>query len=96
MGSDLNLLSDTYKSLARGNFGMLDNLKLGYGGTKAEMERLLSDAEKLRAETGKPVDYDISSFSDIISAIHDIQTEMDITGTTAKEAATTISGSLTL
>ena len=93
MGTSLESLSDTYKSLARGNFAMLDNLKLGYGGTKAEMERLLSDAEKLRAEMGKPVKYDISSFSDIISAIHDIQGSMDITGTTAKEAATTISGS---
>ena len=68
---------------------MLDNLKLGYGGTKEEMQRLLEDAEKL---TGKK--YDISNFADITQAIHAIQTEMGITGTTAKEASTTIEGSL--
>ena len=67
---------------------MLDNLKLGYGGTQAEMKRLLGDAQKL---TGQK--YDISSFADITQAIHAIQTQMDITGTTAKEASTTISGS---
>lgn len=67
---------------------MLDNLKLGYGGTQAEMKRLLSDAQKI---TGQK--YDISSFADITQAIHAIQTQMDITGTTAKEASTTISGS---
>ena len=70
------------------NYTMLDNLKLGYGGTQAEMKRLLGDAQKL---TGQK--YDISSFADITQAIHAIQTQMDITGTTAKEASTTISGS---
>lgn len=72
----------------------MDNLKLGYGGTKTEMERLLDDANKLNAAQGKYTDYSVDSFSDIILAIHDIQTEYDITGTTAKEASTTISGSL--
>ena len=76
------------RDLAKQNYTMLDNLKLGYGGTQEEMKRLLSDAEKL---TGQK--YDISSFADITQAIHAIQTQMDITGTTAKEASTTISGS---
>ena len=89
MGSDMESIMQTYQSLARGNYAMLDNLKLGYGGTKTEMERLLADAEKL---TG--VHYDINNFSDVISAIHAVQDELGITGTTAKEAATTIEGSV--
>lgn len=88
MGSDVESIVQTYQSLARGNYAMLDNLKLGYGGTKAEMERLLKDAEKL---TGQK--FDISNFADITQAIHAIQTEMGITGTTAKEASETIQGS---
>lgn len=88
MGTDISSIQQTYQSIARGNYSMLDNLKLGYGGTKTEMERLLADAQKL---TGQK--YDISSFSDVIQAIHAVQTELGITGTTAKEAATTIEGS---
>lgn len=91
MGTDLSMITQTYQSLARGQYQMLDNLKLGYGGTKGEMQRLLNDAEKL---TGKK--YDISSFSDVTQAIHAIQTQMGITGTTAKEAASTISGSFNM
>ena len=91
MGTDPSMVTQTYQSLARGQYQMLDNLKLGYGGTKGEMQRLLNDAEKL---TGKK--YDISSFSDVTQAIHAIQTQMGITGTTAKEAASTISGSFNM
>lgn len=91
MGTDLSMVTQTYQSLARGQYQMLDNLKLGYGGTKGEMQRLLNDAEKL---TGKK--YDISSFSDVTQAIHAIQTQMGITGTTVKEAASTISGSFNM
>lgn len=93
MGTDITSIQYAYQGFAKQNYTMLDNLKLGYGGTKEEMQRLLSDAEKIHAEAGKPIKYDISSFSDIVSAIHDVQTEMNITGTTAKEAASTISGS---
>lgn len=89
MGTDMESIQYAYQGFAKQNYTMLDNLKLGYGGTQEEMQRLLSDAEKL---TGQK--YDISSFADVTEAIHAIQTEMDITGTTAKEASTTISGSL--
>lgn len=89
MGSDMEMIKNAYAGFAKQNYTMLDNLKLGYGGTKQEMERLLADAEKFSG-----IKYDISSYSDIIDAIHVIQTEMDITGTTAKEASSTISGSL--
>ena len=89
MGSDLESIRTAYTSFSRGSFVLLDNLKLGYGGTQEEMKRLLADAEKL---TG--IKYDISNFSDIINAIHAIQEEMGITGTTAKEASGTISGSV--
>lgn len=89
MGSDMASIQNAYSGFAKQNYTMLDNLKLGYGGTKEEMQRLLDDAEKLSG-----VKYDISSYSDIIDAIHVIQTEMDITGTTAKEAEATISGSI--
>lgn len=88
MGTDMESIMNTYQSLSRGQFGMLDNLKLGYGGTKKEAERLLADAQKI---TG--IKYDISSFSDVTQAIHVIQEKMGITGTTAKEASTTIQGS---
>lgn len=89
MGTDMGSIQYAYQGFAKQNYTMLDNLKLGYGGTQEEMQRLLSDAEKL---TGQK--YDISSFADVTEAIHAIQTEMGITGTTAKEASTTISGSL--
>ena len=89
MGTSMESLQNAYKGFAKGNFTMLDNLALGYGGTREEMQRLLADAEKL---TGKK--YDISNFADITEAIHAIQTEYGITGTTAAEASTTISGSL--
>lgn len=89
MGSDMASIQNAYSGFAKQNYTMLDNLKLGYGGTKEEMQRLLEDAEKLSG-----VKYDISSYSDIIDAIHVIQTEMGITGTTAKEAEATISGSI--
>ena len=93
-GSSADSVQAAYNGFAKGQFQLLDNLKLGYGGTKEEMERLLDDANKLNAAQGKYTDYSIDSFSDIILAIHDIQTEYDITGTTAKEASITISGSL--
>lgn len=89
MGSDMESIQNAYNGFAKGQFDMLDNLKLGYGGTKEEMQRLLSDAEKLSG-----VEYDISSYADIAEAIHVVQTEMGITGTTAQEAATTIQGSV--
>lgn len=89
MGTDMESIQWAYQGFAKQNYTMLDNLKLGYGGTKEEMERLLADAQKL---TG--IKYDISSFADVTQAIHAIQTELGITGTTAKEASTTIQGSL--
>lgn len=89
MGTDMELIQNAYRGFAKSNYTMLDNLALGYGGTKEEMERLLADAEKLSG-----IKYDISSYSDIVDAIHVVQTEMGITGTTAKEASTTIQGSV--
>ena len=89
MGTDMEMIQNAYQGFAKQNYTMLDNLKLGYGGTKEEMQRLLKDAQKL---TG--IKYDISNFSDVTQAIHAIQTEMGITGTTAKEAGSTIEGSL--
>lgn len=89
MGTNVGDIQNSYQGFAKQNYTMLDNLKLGYGGTKEEMQRLLTDAQKL---TGQK--YDISNFSDITQAIHAIQTEMGITGTTAKESASTFSGSL--
>lgn len=88
MGTDMQSIQNAYQGFAKANYTMLDNLKLGYGGTKSEMERLLADAEKISG-----VKYDLSSYADIVDAIHVVQTEMGITGTTAKEAATTIEGS---
>ena len=89
MGTDIESIQQTYQSLMRGNYAMLDNLKLGYGGTKSELERLVADAEEL---TGQALDP--AKFSDVITAIHAVQENMGITGTTAKEAATTIEGSI--
>lgn len=91
MGSSMESIQNAYQGFAKQNYTMLDNLKLGYGGTKEEMERLLSDAGKL-ANT----EFDISSYADVIEAIHVIQENMGIAGTTAEEAATTISGSLSM
>ena len=91
MGSDITMIQNAYQGFAKQNYTMLDNLKLGYGGTKEEMERLLADAEKISG-----IKYDVSSYADIVDAIHVVQTEMGITGTTAKEASTTISGSLSM
>ena len=88
MGTSMESIQFAYQGFAKQNYTMLDNLKLGYGGTKQEMQRLLADAEKL---TG--VKYDINNLSDVYSAIHAIQGKLDITGTTAKEAATTFTGS---
>ena len=89
MGTSMESIQYAYQGFAKQNYTMLDNLKLGYGGTKEEMQRLLEDAQKL---TG--VKYDISNFADVTQAIHAIQTELGITGTTAKEASSTIEGSL--
>ncbi len=89
MGSDIGSIKNAYSGFAKANYTMLDNLKLGYGGTKEEMQRLLDDATKISG-----VEYDLSQYGDIVDAIHVVQTEMGITGTTAKEAATTIQGSI--
>ena len=89
MGTAMESIQYAYQGFAKQNYTMLDNLKLGYGGTKEEMERLLADAEKLSG-----VKYDLSSYADVVEAIHVIQTEMGITGTTAEEASTTIQGSV--
>ena len=88
MGADMTSIKNAYQGFAKSNYTMLDNLKLGYGGTQAEMKRLLADAEKISG-----IKYDISSYADIVDAIHVVQTEMGITGTTAEEAASTIQGS---
>ena len=94
MGSDMADVQNAYQGFAKQNYTMLDNLKLGYGGTKSEMERLIADANKLRAAQGKTADLTIDSYADVVEAIHTVQSEMGITGTTSKEAATTISGSI--
>lgn len=94
MGTDIETIQQTYQSLARGNYAMLDNLKLGYGGTKAEMERMIADANKVKQANGEMGDLSIDKFSDVVQAIHIMQQQMGITGTTAKEAATTIEGSV--
>ena len=90
MGSDMSLLQTAYNGFAKQNYTMLDNLKLGYGGTKTEMERLIKDAAKI----DKSVDANSMSYANIVKAIHAVQTSMDITGTTSKEASSTIAGSL--
>lgn len=89
MGTDISMIQNAYQGFAKQNYTMLDNLKLGYGGTKTEMERLLADAEKISG-----IDYDISSYSDIVDAIHVIQDEMGIAGATYEEAEGTITGSI--
>lgn len=94
MGTAMGDIQNAYQGFAKQNYTMLDNLKLGYGGTKEEMQRLIDDANALNAAQGNLTNYSIDSYSDIVSAIHDVQTEMGITGTTAKEASTTIQGSL--
>lgn len=94
MGTDIESIQQTYQSLARGNYAMLDNLKLGYGGTKSEMERLIQDANKVKQANGEMGDLSIDKFSDVVQAIHIMQQQMGISGTTAKEAATTIEGSV--
>lgn len=88
MGTDMQDIQNAYQGFAKQNYTMLDNLKLGYGGTQAEMQRLLNDATKISG-----VKYDLGNLADMYSAIHIIQQEMDITGTTAKEAAITLTGS---
>ena len=88
MGTNMQDIQNAYQGFAKQNYTMLDNLKLGYGGTQAEMQRLLKDAEKISG-----VHYDLGNLADMYSAIHVIQKEMDITGTTAKEASTTLTGS---
>ena len=89
MGTDMQSIQNAYQGFAKQNYTMLDNLKLGFGGTKEEMQRLLEEAEKISG-----IEYDISNFSDVVEAIHVIQDQMGITGTTAKEASSTIEGSL--
>ena len=89
MGSDMQSITNAYQGFAKQNYTMLDNLKLGYGGTKEEMQRLLDDAGKIAG-----VEFNIDSYADVIEAIHVMQESMDITGTTMKEGSTTISGSI--
>jgi phage-related protein len=92
MGTDMSAIQNAYQGFAKQNYTMLDNLKLGYGGTKEEMSRLLKDAEKMPEAMGQK--FDISNYADVVKAINVVQQNMGITGTTAKEAASTISGSL--
>lgn len=94
MGTAMESIQNAYQGFAKQNYTMLDNLKLGYGGTKTEMLRLLSDANKINAEQGRITNYSIENLSDVYDAIHVIQNQMGITGTTAKEAASTFSGSM--
>jgi hypothetical protein len=94
MGTDMESIQNAYSGFSKQNYTMLDNLKLGYGGTKQEMQRLLDDANKLNAAQGNYTKYSIDSYADVVSAIHDVQNAMGITGTTSKEASTTIQGSV--
>lgn len=94
MGTDMQSIQNAYQGFAKQNYTMLDNLKLGYGGTKEEMQRLIDDANALNAAQGNYTNYTIDSYADIVDAIHTVQTEMGITGTTALEASTTIEGSI--
>ena len=96
MGTSMESIIQTYQSLARGNYAMLDNLKLGYGGTKTEMERLLADADAINAKQGVITQYSLNNLSDIYEAIHVVQTEMGIAGATSLEATTTIEGGIKL
>ena len=94
MGTDMSSIQNAYQGFAKQNYTMLDNLKLGYGGTKTEMERLISDANKVKVANGQMADLSITRFSDMVEAIHIVQEQMGITGTTAKEADSTILGSV--
>lgn len=94
MGTDMASIQNAYQGFAKQNYTMLDNLKLGYGGTKEEMQRLIDDANALNASQGKYTNYSIESYADIVSAIHDVQVEMGIYETTTDEASTTIQGSV--
>lgn len=94
MGTDMESIQNAYNGFSKQNYTMLDNLKLGYGGTKQEMQRLLDDANKLNAAQGNYTKYSIDSYADVVSAIHDVQNAMGITGMTSKEASTTIQGSV--
>lgn len=94
MGTDIQSIQNAYQGFAKQNYTMLDNLKLGYGGTKEEMQRLIDDANALNAAQGNYTNYSIESYADIVDAIHTVQTEMGITGTTALEASTTVEGSI--
>lgn len=94
MGSSMESIQNAYSGFAKQNYTMLDNLKLGYGGTKEEMQRLLDAANALNAAQGNYTNYTIDSYADIVDAIHTVQTEMGITGTTQLEASTTIQGSI--
>ena len=93
-GTDIASIQNAYQGFAKGNFTMLDNLKLGYGGTKTEMERLIEDANRVKEANGEMADLSIDSFADIVEAIHIMQEQMNISGTTAEEASTTIQGSI--
>lgn len=93
MGTTMEAVQNAYRGFSRGNFTMLDNLALGYAGTKEGMKQLLADAEKIAKKNGQNVKYSIESYADMVEAIHMVQTEMGITGTTSKEAADTITGS---
>ena len=94
MGTSMELIQNAYQGFAKQNYTMLDNLKLGYGGTKTEMERLIADANKVKEANGEMADLSIESFADVVEAIHIVQDEMGITGTTALEASETITGSM--
>lgn len=94
MGSDMTSVMNAYQGFSKQNYTMLDNLKLGYGGTKEEMERLLATANELNAQQGKNTQYQIDNYADIVEAIHLVQEQMGITGTTAAEASETIQGSI--
>ena len=94
MGTDIGMIQNAYQGFAKQNYTMLDNLKLGYGGTKKEMERLIKDANKVKKANGQMADLSIDSFADVTEAIHIMQEEMGISGTTAQEASSTISGSI--
>lgn len=92
-GTDIGMIQNAYQGFAKQNYTMLDNLKLGYGGTQKEMQRLLKDAQKIKRANGENVRYNINNLADVYEAIHVIQTEMGVTGTTAAEASETIAGS---
>lgn len=96
MGTSMESIQYAYQGFAKQNYTMLDNLKLGYGGTRAEMERLLADAEEIQRRNGVMVDYTIDSYADVVEAIHVVQDEMGIAGATAEEAMTTIQGSVNM